>query len=198
MGFFATTSRSAPGRRIGTLALAGASCLRFSLRIDSQVPTFHTAASIPAHAASMPATIWAEHRCPPDFVPGQRHRPGFDGFIYTISTPHQRFTCVRLLGRHLTSFRLAFSADAHHTSCYPRAAPGGLRTGPVTRPRGASPHRLCSTLHQGHDLSADSWRTVIVVPCPVRGSGDQHARQGSTQIVLLHNGSSGNALQKGC
>ena len=38
---------------------------------------------------------------------------------------------------------------------------------------------------------------VIVVPCPVRGSGDQHARQGSTQIVVLHNGSSGNSLKWG-
>jgi hypothetical protein len=53
------------------------------------------------HAASMPATIWAVSRFPPNFVPGQGNRPGFDD-IHPVSTLHRRFTCVRLPGSHLT------------------------------------------------------------------------------------------------
>ena len=127
-----------------------------------QVPTFHTVASAPAHAASMPATLWAEHRCLPGFVPDPPKEPGFDGFYDWISTLSQRFTCVRLLGRHLTSFRLAFSTDAHHARSYPRAALGGLEPGPVPRLRGAFPHQLCSLLFQGFSLLAASWRTEAV------------------------------------
>ena len=47
-----------------------------------------------AHAASMPVTVWAVSRLSPRLVPGQPEKPGFDDAY--LSTPHQRFTCVRL------------------------------------------------------------------------------------------------------
>ena len=72
--------------------------------------------------------------------------------------PYQRFTCVRLLRRYLTGSLPAFSTDAHHASCYPGAALGGLESGPVTPLRGAFPHQLCSMLFQALSLSAASWR----------------------------------------
>jgi len=61
-----------------------------------------------------------------------------------FSTAHQRFTCVRLPDPHLTEFLPAFSRSVHHLGSYPHAAPGGLRTGPATRPRGTHPHLPCS------------------------------------------------------
>ena len=124
-----------------------------------QVPTFCTAAWSPAHAACMPATVWAKHRLLPDSVPGLLMGPGFDGFYHWISAPDRRFTFVRLLGPHLTSSPLAFSTDAHHASYHPRAALGGLKPGPATRLRGALPHRLYSLLSQGFRLISASWRT---------------------------------------
>jgi hypothetical protein len=38
----------------------------------------------------------------------------------------------------------AFSRSVHHLGSHPHAAPGGLRTGPAARPRGARPHLPCS------------------------------------------------------
>ena len=53
------------------------------------------------HAAFMPVTTESVSRYRLGWVPGQRLKPGF-GDVPTLSTPHQRFTCVRLLGPHLT------------------------------------------------------------------------------------------------
>jgi len=60
------------------------------------------------HAAFMPVTTESVSRSRLGWVPGQRLKPGF-GDIPTLSTPHRRFTCVRLLGPHLTSSWPAFS-----------------------------------------------------------------------------------------
>src|SRR5262249_11597284 len=49
-----------------------------------------------AHAAFMPATAEAVSRRRLGWVPGQRLEPGL-GDVPTLSTPHQRFTYVRLL-----------------------------------------------------------------------------------------------------
>src|SRR5262249_35382433 len=65
-----------------------------------------------AHATLTPVTVKAVSRFRLDFIPGQRLEPGFDD-IPTLSTPRQWFTCVRLLGSHLTSARLAFFRNAH-------------------------------------------------------------------------------------
>jgi hypothetical protein len=60
------------------------------------------------HAAFMPVTTESVSRFRLGWVPGQRLEPGF-GDVPTLSTPHRRFTCVRLLGPHLTGSRPAFS-----------------------------------------------------------------------------------------
>jgi len=60
------------------------------------------------HAAFMPVTTEAVNRWRLDWIPGQRLEPGF-GDVPMLSTPHRRFTCVRLLGSYLTSSRPAFS-----------------------------------------------------------------------------------------
>jgi hypothetical protein len=68
--FITTTGCSAPVPRIGTLILAGASCLDVSLRIGatgSHVPR----KSLPqSHAAFMPDAAWAAIRPSPRLIPG--------------------------------------------------------------------------------------------------------------------------------
>src|SRR5262249_60724970 len=56
----------------------------------------------------MPVTTEPVSRPRLGWVPGQRLKPGF-GDVPTLSTPHRRFTCVRLLGPHLTRSRPALS-----------------------------------------------------------------------------------------
>jgi hypothetical protein len=68
--FSATAGCSAPVPRIGTLILAGAACLDFSLRIGatgSHVPRKSLAGS---HAAFMPDAVWAAIRPSPRLIPG--------------------------------------------------------------------------------------------------------------------------------
>ena len=54
-----------------------------------------------ARATFTPVTIKAVSRSRLDRIPGQRLEPGFDD-VHTLSTPHQWFTRVRLLGSYLT------------------------------------------------------------------------------------------------
>ena len=96
-----------------------------------------------AHAASTPVTARTVSRSLLGFVPSPWWRPGSDDVVF-LSTPHQRFTFVRLPDPYLTESRSAFSWTAHHLGSHPHAAPGGLRTGPVTRPRRACLHLSCS------------------------------------------------------
>ena len=49
-----------------------------------------------AHAAYMPDAAGPQSGHPPRADPGGRMPPGFD-IVHTLSTLHQRFTCVRLL-----------------------------------------------------------------------------------------------------
>jgi len=118
--------------------------LGFSLRIGapgSHVP--HESLN-QDRAVYLPATAQPVSRSPLDFFTD----PESDLIsmaVVSISTAHQRFTRVRLPGPHLTEFLPAFSRSVHHLGSYPHAAPGGLRTGPATRPRGAHPHLPCST-----------------------------------------------------
>ena len=113
--FVTTTGCSAPVPRIGTLILAGASCLDVSLRIGatgSHVPR----KSLPqSHAAFMPDVVRAAIRPSPRLVPGQRHLPGFD-IVDTLSTRHQRFAFARLSETHLTGSSPAFSATLTTTA----------------------------------------------------------------------------------
>src|SRR5580693_5322380 len=71
------------------------------------------------HAAFMPVTTESVNRYRLGWVPGQRLEPGF-GDVPTLSTPHRRFTYVRLLGPHLTGSSPAFSRNAHHRGFWPK------------------------------------------------------------------------------
>src|SRR5262249_21508426 len=130
-----------------------------------QVPTFRTRASRWPHAVFMPVTTRTVGRHPPSFFPGQQLEPGF-GDVPTLSTRHQRFTCVRLASAHLTGSPRLFR-NAHHLGHWTKAACGGLDPDPAIRARGTCPHLLCSkaasswlSLLHGSLLFAPSWRTV--------------------------------------
>src|SRR6516164_4640160 len=134
-----------------------------------QVPTFRTRASRWPHAVFMPVTTRTVGRHPPSFFPGQQLEPGF-GDVPTLSTRHQRFTCVRLASAHLTGSPRLFR-NAHHLGHWTKAACGGLDPDPAIRARGTCPHLLCSkaasswlSLLHGSLLFAPSWRTVIGEP----------------------------------
>src|SRR5208282_3283374 len=78
--------------------------------LSSWTPGSHVPRESPDrdHAAFMPVTTESVSRSRLGWVPGQRLKPGF-GDVPTLSTPHRRFTCVRLLGPYLTGSRPAFS-----------------------------------------------------------------------------------------
>jgi hypothetical protein len=87
--FNPTASDSAPVTRLGTLILADAVRLDFSLRIGttgSYVP-YHSL--IQAHAAFMPDASWAVDRLPPNLLAGQksgsRFRRRLNTFRHVIS-----------------------------------------------------------------------------------------------------------------
>src|SRR5262249_30757775 len=134
-----------------------------------QVPTFRTRASRWPHAVFMPVTTRTVGRHLPSFFPGQQLEPGF-GDVPTLSTRHQRFTCVRLASAHLTGSPRLFR-NAHHLGHWAKAACGGLDPDPAIRARGTCPHLLCSkaasswlSLLHGCLLFAPSWRTVVGIP----------------------------------
>src|SRR4029453_5285659 len=117
--------------------------LEVSLRIEatgSHVP--HKSLSW-AHAVFMPVTTRPVSRHRPSFIPGQTVEPGF-GDVHTLSTRHQRFTCVRLSRTHLAGTSRLFR-HAHDPGPWTGAAPGGLDSDPAVRVRGADPHLSCST-----------------------------------------------------
>ena len=109
----------------------------------------------------MPVATRTTGRPPPSFIPGQQLEPGFDD-ILTLSTRHQRFTCVRLTSRHLTDLLRLFR-NAHHPSHCAGAACGGLNPDPAIRVRGAHPHLLCSK-------AAQSWFYIVTSSSRRRGA----------------------------
>ena len=128
---------------------------------ELQVPTFHTEASRWSHAVFMPVAARPVSRHPPSFLPDQQLEPGF-GDVPTLSTLHQRFTCVRLTSAHLTGSSRLFR-NAHHPGRWTSAACGGLDPGPATRVRGAIPHLLCSKVLRVSSATASvpPLRTVV-------------------------------------
>jgi hypothetical protein len=116
------------------------------------------------HAAFMPVTTESVSRSRLGWVPGQRLKPGF-GDIPTLSTPHRRFTCVRLLGPHLTDSGRPFP-ERSPPWLLTTAASGGLGPGPATRSRGTFPHLSRSTAFRIRPCARSftpSWRTVVRV-----------------------------------
>ena len=108
--------------------------------LSSWTPGSHVPRESPDrdHAAFMPVTTESVSRSRLGWVPDQRLKPGF-GDVPTLSTPHRRFTCVRLLGPHLTGSGRPFP-ERSLPGLLAQAASGGLGTGPATRSRGTSPH----------------------------------------------------------
>jgi hypothetical protein len=76
--FNPTTRDSAPVPRIGTLALADAFRLDFSLRIGTTGSYVPYQSLNQSHAAFMPGASWAVSRLPPTSSRGRRPDPGFD------------------------------------------------------------------------------------------------------------------------
>ena len=146
------------------------------------VPTFHTRASRWSLAVLMPVAARTVGRHPPSFIPGQQLEPGFDD-IPTLSTRHQRFTCVRLTSRHLTDLLRLFR-NADHPSHCAGAACGGLNPDPATRVRGARPHLLCSK-------AALSWLYILTSSSRRRGAPSSayrhHGRSGRVRAIQRSN-----------
>jgi hypothetical protein len=98
--------------RIGTLTLADAVRLDFSLCIGTTGSYVPYQSLNQDHAAFMPDASGAVNRYSSTSFTGQSLDPSFDA-AFVLSTLHQRFTCVRLLDSHLTEYLSAFSGNAH-------------------------------------------------------------------------------------
>ena len=125
--------------RIGTLALAGASDLSFSLRIRTTGSHVPHQSLIHVHAAFMPDASQALNRFALTFIPGYHTDPGFD-VILGFSTRHRRFTFVRLHGSHLTQSLPRLFLQRSPPRLFTPAACSGLRSAPASLPRRARPH----------------------------------------------------------
>jgi hypothetical protein len=114
----------------------------------------------------------ANKQAPARFVPGQQRDPGFD-VVPTLSTDHQWFTHVRLLGSYLTHLVRLFRV-AHHHGSFTAAARGGLGPPPAGRSRRATPpspaqHRIQKLRLLHRALLQRSWHTVVRVSLELHG-----------------------------
>src|SRR5262249_57202207 len=104
--------------------------------LSSWTPGSHVPRESPDrdHAAFMPVTTEPVSRSRLGWVPGQRLEPGF-GDVPTLSTPHRRVTCVRLLGPHLTGSRAALSLTPPPPAFWPHRLRWfwGRRFNPIPR-----------------------------------------------------------------
>jgi hypothetical protein len=116
--------------------------LEFSLYIEAEGSHVPHKSLRCAHAVSMPVTTRAVDRLP-SRLSRANDWSSVSVDVHTLSTRHQRFTCVRLHSAHLTGWSRLFRL-AHHPDHWTGAASGGLSPGPATRARGASPHLLRS------------------------------------------------------
>ena len=106
--------------RIGTLTLGGTTPLGFSLSIEATGSHVPHKSLDQGHATFMPDAIWTVSRSPSRLIPGHPIVPGFD-IIHSLSTRHQWFTRVRLLGPHLTRVSLPFPSTLTTRALYPRS-----------------------------------------------------------------------------
>ena len=118
--FITTTDGSVPVSRIGTLTLGGTAPLSFSLGIETTGSHVPCKSLDQGHATFMPDAIWTVSRSSSRLIPGHSIFPGFD-IIHSLSTRHQWFTCVRLLGPHLTRVSLPFPSTLTTRALYPRS-----------------------------------------------------------------------------
>jgi len=100
---------SVPVLRIGTLTLAGASRLSFSLGIGATGSHVPYASLIQSHAAFEPDATQAGLQDSARIYPGATTISGFD-IVHTLSAVHRRFAFAGLSGSHLTESSPAVSA----------------------------------------------------------------------------------------
>src|ERR1035441_8192940 len=67
----------------------------------------------------MPDAGWAVSRHRPTLARGTEVQIPVSTSVEYVTTRHQRFTRVRLLGTHLTEYVSAFSINAHHEDSLP-------------------------------------------------------------------------------
>jgi len=121
--------------------------LDFSLYIEATGSKVPCPSLICALAAFVPDAAWARYRLLPR-LSWSYHRLQFRRQRDTVSTPHQRFTCVRLRRSHLMRSRRTFCTRRFPQRLLTAAVRAGLWPGPVTRPRGTYPHlRHSFSLH---------------------------------------------------
>src|SRR5215472_7638078 len=99
---------------------------------------------------------------------------GFD-IVSVVSTRHQWFPCGPLLASHLTWFFPGLFRLRSRPWLLSTAARGGLEPAPVSRFRGAVPHRLSSYTHWALLGPLRSWRTIIATP-GARRHNRRHSR----------------------
>ena len=87
------------------------------------------------HATFMPDAIWTVSRPPSRLIPGHPIVTGFD-IIHSLSTRHQWFTRVRLLGPHLTRVPLPFPSTLTTRALLPSQLEAVWNLLPKTVPRG--------------------------------------------------------------
>ena len=97
-----STGISAPVPRIGTQTLAATDRLDFSLGIGTTGSCVPYRSLSRGHAAFMPDAGWAVSRHRPTLARGTEVQVPVSTSIEYVTTRHQRFTRVRLLGTHLT------------------------------------------------------------------------------------------------
>ena len=166
-GFIATTRRSAPPAAHRYSAPRSFSCLGSSLSPTGSTPDrTHRGEGFPRSALEPEPS--SRHLCagpppgqecrhPPDSSRGNNRTP-VSTAIATLTTFHQWFTRVRLLGSHLTHHVRLFRS-AHHHGSFTTAARGGLRPPPARAvPEGQPPSPEQHRNHQSRFYIATSSR----------------------------------------
>src|SRR5271157_174914 len=152
-------------RRLGTRLLAEAFRLEISLCIDGRGSHVPHCRLNQALATSRPDGTQAVCTLPLGFFPEQTHSPVSTPSRY-FSTHHQRFTCVRLPGSHLTGFSLPFPATLTTLAFDQRSSRwfGTWSCNPA--PRGPPSSAVQFRALEAHErlLPARSWRTVFSIP----------------------------------
>jgi hypothetical protein len=166
-GLTATTRRSAPLPRIGTLPLADKLLGVLPLTDPGQHPDRHYRGEGFPRSAPGPEPSsrhlcaggppGQDHRHPPDSSRGNNWTP-VSVLVDTLSTFHQWFTRVRLLGSHLTHHVRLFRG-AHHRGSFTTAARGGLGPPPARAvPEGLPPSPVQHRNHRSRSYIATSSR----------------------------------------
>ncbi len=148
-----------------------------------------------ARATSMPGTAWAVGKVSPRLLPEVTTLLGFDA-VCIVSTRHQWFTHVRLLGSHLTHYLCALSATLTTTALYRRSV-RWFEASPCRAAPEDLPPSLMQPASVGFDplhrsLLQPSWRTVVAKATPTVGH-----EAVSTQLAQAGDRSSAIVTQQG-